>query len=176
MKIKVNKLAVFDLDGTLYENNSHMEVLNLFYKDRYRSLGYRLFAFFLPKYFQRHIDVAFERISTSFIEKVQHEVRKSAVELLKKRVDEGYYPLIISNAPVVLVKIAAGKFGIDYRRADIGNKSMFLNEFDYEELFVCTDNSTDLDILALADYSVVYTDRKRKKIFSDLNNVTFLES
>ena len=35
----MEKIAVFDLDGTLYEENSHIEILSKFYKTNiYKSL------------------------------------------------------------------------------------------------------------------------------------------
>lgn len=175
MVIKVGKLAVFDLDGTLYKVNSHIEVLNMFYKGRYRTFFFRLWALFFPNAYQKHINKAFSKIDQDFIESVYFERRESAINLLKLRINEGFYPVIVSNAPVEIVELAGKYFNIDFRRTDIAMKHLALNDFEYKELFVCTDNVTDLDILSVADFSVIYVKESRKKEFSIIKNAIFLE-
>lgn len=47
LKKCVEKVAVFDLDGTLYHKNSHIEILNYYYNTSFfTSILFRIFSFF----------------------------------------------------------------------------------------------------------------------------------
>ena len=84
---------------------------------------------------------------------------------LKKKKSDGWRICILSNAPAELLYQPAKKLQADAIHAPIGRKQDALKEMGgYKQLFVCTDNATDIDLLLLADQSVVLTN-KRNAIF-----------
>lgn len=157
----IKKIAVFDLDGTIYIGNSHIEFLCYVYKTTlFKNFLYKLIAHIFPKMHSNIIWWLYNRnkgkvcdFSLPYNSKVLH--------LLKEKKEEGYFPLIISNAPIELVENAAKDLKLNFLRAEIGKKSKELNKkYQYEQLFVCTDNKTDVDLLRIADKSVVIRNKR----------------
>lgn len=149
-----NKIAVFDLDGTLWEVNSHYEILNMFYNTKFwTSFVYKCLCKALPSVGRSIRDLYYERISIDFISSVEFPFNVGIIALLEKKREEGFYIEIVSNAPSeIIIKNAAKRLHCDYLKSDIGNKwSTLKNKFDFRELFVCTDNISDLDLVQKAD-------------------------
>jgi len=167
-KIEVKKLAVFDLDGTLYKCNSHIEVLNQKYKVRiFDSKFTKVFGKIFNKTYLNILHMLYNRIPTDFINEFAPEFRKSALDLLKQKKKDGYHIVIVSNAPKELIKSAAARLNVDWLQAEIGYKNeVIIKNYNYNKLFVCTDNISDMNLLDLAHEKVIYVTKKTKKIFS----------
>lgn len=154
---KVVKLAVFDLDDTIYNGNSHFLLLNNYYKTNFFT---SIFIRVLGKISQRGRMVIcnkfYDYIPKEIKSKFSLPYRADVLELLRKKKKEGWKIVIISNAPWELIKTAADNLHVIGLEADCAAKSVVLtSNFCYEKLLVCTDNKTDIDLLKLADEAVV---------------------
>lgn len=156
----VDKIAVFDLDGTLWKVNSHYEILNKYYNTAYwTSFMFRLYACCFPENAVRKRDVFYSKIPESFINSMSFEFNEKVVGLLRKKESEGFKVLIISNAPTeCIVRNASDRLGCNYLTAKVGEKVLELKRYyRYQSLFVCTDNTTDVDLLREADsYRIIH--------------------
>ena len=64
----VKNISVFDLDGTLWQKNSHLLILNSFFHTGfYTGLFARFFSYFFKSTWQHKIDRKLQRIPSSFI-------------------------------------------------------------------------------------------------------------
>lgn len=109
--------------------------------------------------------------------------RDSAAALLKTFKQNGWRVVLLSGTSDVIVKEIAAYFGVDEGRGssleqmddrltgrfnDIlaGRKHELLSEFEpYDELFVCSDNRNDLDLLKLADRRRIYCPHRLVKFW-----------
>jgi phosphoserine phosphatase len=168
-KNEFSKLAVFDLDGTLYSCNSHIEILNKRYRFRiFDSIVVKAFGKVFNKTYLKILHLLYNKIPKEFVENFTPEFRESALTLLEEKKSEGYHILIVSNAPKELIKTAASRLNVDWLQAEIGFKDMVvLKNYQYNKLFVCTDNLSDISLLNIADERVIYVTKKTKGIFCE---------
>lgn len=159
-------IAVFDLDGTLWKVNSHYELLNLYYKTTFwTSFFYKVINKISQKYADYVRDKYFKKIPESFIDNVNFEFDRKIVSMLENKRNQGYEIVIISNAPKeIIVKNAATRLNCKYICAKAGEKfNALIHNYSYNELFVCTDNTTDIDLLKRAtQYCIITTKRSRR--------------
>ena len=171
-----SKIAVFDLDDTLYIGNSHIEWLCAYYNTRiFRSIFFKALGF-ISSNFQHYIMYKlYNRVSID--EKINFVLpfRISVVNLLRKKQKEGYFVIVVSNAPLQLIVNASMVLKVDYIRAGFGEKAKALKRnYKYDKLFVCTDNKTDLDLLELSDEAIITCKKKNWKYFRrKLNNKNY---
>ncbi len=167
--MKENKIAVFDLDDTLYHGNSHFAILNQYYQTKiFTSILARILGKLFPII---HLKIAYyfyNRIplknKCSFTLPYRHEVKK--LFMLKRQA--GYHMIILSNAPLELLSKAASDLDVDWIKAEVGKKSeALMARYEYKELFVCTDNVTDLDLINIADEAVITCLPRKRKFFRD---------
>ena len=166
MKKFCKKVAVFDLDGTIYLGNSHIEFLCREYNTKIlKSLLYRFVMHFFPNINNQIIWWLYERKreqTQGFVLPYNDKV----IDLLKKKQSDGFDVVIISNAPIELIINAAEDLRLKFIRADVGKKSLELQKYyTYNELFVCTDNKTDIDLLRIADEAVVIAKKRDLNFF-----------
>ncbi len=163
---KSKKIAVFDLDDTLYEGNSHFLCLNKFWKTNlFMSIPFRALGKFFPKLHLRLANYFYRKIPYEYRCKFRLPYRDDVLRLFLSKKRAGYHMLIISNAPIELLRTAANDLQTDYFKADIGKKAECLRKnATYQELFVCTDNKTDLDLLDIANDAVI-TCRPAKRTY-----------
>lgn len=168
----VKNISVFDLDGTLWEKNSHLLILNsYFHTGFYTGLFARFFSHFFKSTWQHKIDKKLQEIPSSFIENFDITEFKINIKVKKLLEDKkkNSKVVFISNAPEQIVHKAANYFGVDGFHADTGEKSDILQEnFNYEKLFVCTDNKSDADLLEIADDKVFIKKAEKKKFYIPL--------
>lgn len=166
-KVDIDNLAIFDLDGTLYYSNSHIEFLNYKYKYKvFNSKVMKLFGVITPKIYLRILFWFYDRALSESTNEFILEFRKSAIQLLKRKKEEGYKIVIISNAPKELIEAAAKSLDVDWLKAEIGEKDkILLNNYKYKNLYVCTDNISDMNLLDIADSKTIYITNKTQKRF-----------
>jgi hypothetical protein len=177
-KMKIENLAVFDLDGTLYECNSHIELLNAKYRVKFfDSIIMKIIGKLFNDIYLKILMYAYNRVPVEYIREFNIEFRASALELLKKAKNDGFHIVIISNAPKELIEAAAQRLNLEWYRAEIGCKNDIVqNKFEYKYLFVCTDNVSDINLLDLADEKYIFVTNKSKSIFCEkYPNAHFME-
>lgn len=165
----VEKIAVFDLDGTLWEKNSHIEICNAYYKTKFfSSIIYRGISHFFRKFMLKFLWLCYKRIPKDFALKFELPFNQEILGLLRKKQSEGYFCLIVSNAPYEIVFHAADRLNLPFLRAPQFQKKKLLDEkYSYKDLFVCTDNIEDLDLIKASD--------SRKIIFTKYNKDKFAQ-
>lgn len=179
-KMYFDKIAVFDLDDTLYISNSHIEILSRYYDTKFfKSIAFRIIGKFLPTIHLYIMNKLYFRIPDSYKIKFTLPFNRDITALLFEKKREGYKVIIVSNAPTELIKVASKRLGVDYIKADFSQKGKELCRiYSFGKLFVCTDNKTDIDLLKLADEAVVTCKNKHKSYFEKKVpelNITFSE-
>lgn len=167
MKINKNKIAVFDLDDTLYTDNSHIEILCDYYKTKiFKSFAFKIFGKIFPTTERKVLYHFYNKIPQKIKSNYILEFSQKVVDLLKKKQNEGYFILIVSNAPKELLIAAANYLKVDYLDAMPNQKAETLKaNYAYNYLFVCTDNKSDIDLLSIADEAVITCKTKNKNYF-----------
>lgn len=163
----VEKIAVFDLDGTLYNKNSHIEILNYYYNTSFfTNILFRIFAFFCPALHLKIMNIFYNRIPAKVKHKYILSFNNEILKLFYEYRRKGYKTLIISNAPYELVKNAAQKLETSFLTSTPSCKAKILLEnYKFNQLFVCTDNKSDIDILSLADEAFIIAKNRDKKYY-----------
>lgn len=163
---KKEKIAVFDLDDTLYKGNSHFLCIDKFWQiNLFTSIPFRGLGKLFPKLHLWLADYFYRQIPYEYKCKFTLPYREDVLELFFTKKQAGYHMLIISNAPIELLRTAAKKLDTEYIKAGIGEKAACLQKYaTYQKLFVCTDNKTDLDLLNIADEAII-TCRPAKRAF-----------
>lgn len=152
-----NKIAVFDLDNTLYTDNSHIKILCDYYKIQiFKSFIFKIFGKVLPKVERKILYYFYNKIPQKVKSNYILEFSQKVVDLLKEKQKEDYFVLIVSNAPKELLIAAANYLKVDYLDAMPYEKAETLKaNYTYNYLFVCTDNKSDIDLLSIADEAVI---------------------
>ncbi len=166
-KIKREKIAVFDLDDTLYQGNSHFLCLNEFYRTNiFTSIPARCLGKILPGIHLKLANYFYNKLPYEYKCIFKLPYRNEVVKLFKDKQQAGYQVVIVSNAPIELLKTAADDLQVEWLKAGVGEKSVCLkNKFNFQELFVCTDNKTDLDLLNIADEAVITCKPDKRRYF-----------
>jgi len=167
MKIKYKKIAIFDLDGTLYKDNSHIDILNCYYKTNFfNSFLFKILGKLFPKVQLLIMNRLYEKIPMNVKKSHVCAFSTKVVGILKKKVKEGFYPIILSSAPLELIETAASKLKVDFYKCTSGEKHIVLGEkYIYDYLFVCTDNKTDINLLKIADEAVITAKKENHGYF-----------
>ena len=159
MKKKFEKIAVFDLDGTLWPVNSHYECLNLYYHTRFwTSFIYKVIAKLFSSFACVCRNYYFSKIPVEFINSMNLSFSEYYVSLLNIKKQEGFHVIIVSNAPhPLIVKNAAQRLKCEWICSPEGKKLEYLKDrYEYQILYVCTDNKSDFDLLSVAnEYHIV---------------------
>lgn len=174
------KIAVFDLDDTLYLGNSHIEILCMYYKtNMFKWRVFKLFGKLFPKIEKKLIGYLYKQIDPIIKENFMLSFNDNVLKLLQKKINEKYFIIIVSNAPKELLINAAKFLHVEYLSAPPNLKGRTLkHEYAYKYLFVCTDNKSDMDLLLLANDSVITCKYKHRAFFEKRlqnKNYHFLE-
>lgn len=164
MQINIPKIVIFDLDGTLWRINSHLAIINEYYRTQlFTSLWAKIVSNLFPCFFEKILNYYYSKIPDEFIEKFNPSFRDSAVKILNKSVEAGFFPLIVSNAPQEIVRQASKRLKLEYLCAKRGKKAkVFEANYDCSILMVCTDNKTDCDLLNRAKIRIIYPHKNRR--------------
>ncbi|WP_019551919.1 haloacid dehalogenase-like hydrolase [Propionispira raffinosivorans] len=162
-----DKLAVFDLDDTLYDGNSHLLVLEAYYDTKlFRGLFFRALWKLLPSAQVKILWVLYNKIPNDYIINFEIKFKEKIIRILNKKKKEQFKILIVSTAPNKLIEVAANKLNIEWFHAEKNGKlEVIKKEFMYDYLFVCTDNETDLDILRVANSHVICCKKTHREFF-----------
>ena len=177
----LDEVVVFDLDGTLWKVNSHIDILNKhFHTNMYNSIPLKCIAKVFPRFFQWMIDRLYKKhITKQDIQNYKFEFRESAIQILKEQMMKKKRVIIISNAPSEIVDKAGKDLNIEAFTSPVGKKYNILKSIvpDLKELTVVTDNLTDIDLLKMADKQIIYTDKKNKYFFlkQGMEHAVFLD-
>lgn len=163
------KIAVFDLDGTLWKYNSHIEILNAYYHTHFfTSLIFRGISHFFRPQMYRLLCHLYKQIPKEFSLCFELPFDNDIVNLLRKMESEDWFVILVTNAPYEIAFHAAERLNIPFLQAPIGYKKETLdNSFSYKTLFICTDNTEDLDLIEASS--------SRKLIFTKYNTPFFKE-
>ncbi|MBD5399978.1 MAG: hypothetical protein HDR56_05575 [Treponema sp.] len=163
-----NKIAIFDLDGTLWNMNSHIMVLNSYFNTKfYTSVFYKGLRHFFPKKMYEFICSKYRQIPKEYVLSFEPEFDETILSVLNEKRKLGYFVLILSNAPYEIVFHASERIGIPFLVAPIGGKKEILDKnYSYDFLFVCTDNMEDIDLLKASN--------ERKIIWNKYNSDFFV--
>lgn len=162
-----DKIAVFDLDGTLWKENSHYEILNKYFQTNfYKSIWFRIFNHFFKKKMYCFICKKYEEIPKDFVNSFSLDFDPEILELLRLKQEANFFCVIISNAPLEIISKASSRLNIPYLKAPIGRKKLILDEnYSYNELFVCTDNKEDIDLIVASISRKIIITRYNRKFF-----------
>jgi len=169
----LRKLAVFDLDETLYKCNSHVEIVRVYHGVNFNNLFFKFVSRLFPSLHILWLNSYYNNIPESYIFDYKFTLNSKAVQILDVKLKEGFEVVIISNAPSILVKAAGARFNVNYFYTLPYMKHKPLVNIDYDYLFVCTDNFSDINILEMANEKVIFCKDKHKKRFDFLDNVIF---
>ncbi len=165
--LKVEKLALFDLDDTLLEGNSHIEVLNCYYRTKFfSSIITKIIGKISEKLQLKILYYFYNKIPEYYIQNFLMPFRKDLLNLLLKMQKDGFSVCIISNAPIELLTKHANYINVPFIHAEHYKKYETLKKYyEYNYLFVCTDNISDIDLLKHADNNLICCKKRKRKIF-----------
>lgn len=161
------KIAIFDLDGTLYKGNSHIEILNKYYStELFSSVLFKCLGRLFPDIQLRIMNVLYDNLPIRFKESFVIDFSDKVINILEEKRRNGFFILILSTAPERLIVNAALVLNVKYHKCLAGKKQNILrNNYSFQYLFVCTDNKSDIDLLNLADECVITASAKHRSFF-----------
>ena len=172
-----DKICVFDLDGTLWKENSHVDIVQKY--NNTCEVGKKIekvFALFFPNLYLKYLLERYNKVPFDFIQDYEPPFRKSAIEIFEDKAADGYQIICISNAPLEIIKKAGERLGIKAYKAPIGKKDIILKEkyITWNKLVVVTDNVSDESILKLSDEAYIYTTKNRKRYFTRMKLTSYI--
>lgn len=169
----IDYLVIFDLDGTLIRENSHLKVLNDYLPTGYRIL-YKVWAKIFPSSFQNLIDKKILEIPIDFISKEVFSYRRCFLDCIRDMKREGKRVIVVSNSPSVILCEISKQIGINCYHAPIKHKAEFvINNFKYNFLEIFTDSESDIDLIKLADKANIIGIKPKFKKYC-LQNARFI--
>lgn len=166
----MKKIIIFDLDGTLWSVNSHIDIIRQYYKHNYlKQFIYKVFGKCFPNIYLHCINHLFEKIPDAYVNKYCPVFRYDALKLLDIAKIEGYEIIIISLAPQRILDNVAKRLKLPVLKGMPGRKSEVLRRYykNWERLVVVTDNISDCDMVKMSDKAIIYTMPKYIKKFKN---------
>lgn len=174
----MKKIIVFDLDGTFWSVNSHMDIIQQYYgSNLFKQLIHKVIGKCLPKTHLKYITALFDKIPDSYVSNYCPNFRQDALKILNKARIEGYDVLIISLAPQRILNNVSKRLDFPVLKSSLGKKSEILKQHytSWEILVVVTDNISDCDLVNMADKAIIYASPKRIKRFQKKCNISDIE-
>ena len=163
------KLVVFDLDGTLWFNNSHVDLVYSYYKlKKIHIYAVKVLGRLSHKYHMKFLNKKFDNIPDEFINSFEPRWNETLLGILNKEKDVGANVIVITNAPERICDFAKKTLDVPVYHAEIGKKDEVLNNFSYDELSVFSDNKTDYNIMEEADFVGLVINKSNKSYFENI--------
>lgn len=164
-----DKIAVFDLDGTLWKENSHIEILNAYYHTQFfTSIIFRGISHFFRPQMYKLICRLYDKIPKDYALSFELPFNSEILELLRNMQQDGWFVLIVTNAPYEIGFHAAERLKIPFLKAPIGHKKDILDKsYRYKSLFVCTDNIDDIDLIEASISCKIIINKYNKTFFEE---------
>ncbi|MCI9500397.1 MAG: haloacid dehalogenase-like hydrolase [Hungatella sp.] len=162
----INKMAVFDLDGTLWDVNSHIDIINKYYNKRLAdNICIKVFRRIFPSVYMRYLNFLFDKIPDNFVKYYTPDLNDRVMDLWNDLKGQGYRLIIVSNAPERLINNASIRLKVECFHAEIAKKDELVGAFAYDYLWVVSDNCTDYNLMKMADKSTVILNKYNKAFF-----------
>jgi phosphoserine phosphatase len=162
----MDNLAVFDLDGTLWRENSHTDILNKYYHFKISdNLIMKVFRNIFPNTYMSLLNRLFNRIPDGFVNDYRPKFKKAVQKIMKEYQSKSYKIVIISNAPKRIINRAAERLSVNGIQAPISEKNKIVSAMEYKRLAVISDNITDYNLMLLADEVHVVVNQHNSKFF-----------
>lgn len=170
---------VFDLDGTLWKENSHVFIVE-------RHLGYKKYTNVLARLWCKidffsymvALNKDYLKVSKEEIDAFLPSIIKITSGMLTEAKNNNEQVIILSSAPSGIVKKAEKLFGVPSYHADIGKKANKLLELlgSNKDIYVVTDNLSDLDLIELSAKTYFRVTRAgyKKKLIKYQDKIVFL--
>lgn len=163
---------IFDLDGTLWEENSHVCIVEKYLrKKKYTNLLSRVWCRLSFSSYMNALDKDYQEMPKEAIKKFNPTIVKKTDEMIKAALSRKEQVMILSSAPNEIVNEAARIFGVPAYHADIGKKSEVLKNLTNQlnQIVVVTDNLSDKDLIALSNRTFLELHVQETK--GNLNNI-----
>lgn len=168
---KVTNLAVFDLDGTLWKENSHVAITESYHKiSILKKIYYRLCGRIAPRKRMQILDELFEKVPDNYIDLYKLTLNSDAIRRLEEYRKNNWEIVIVTNAPSRIAKKAKKIFNVNVIRAEMGRKREALENYSYNFIHVHTDNISDTDIVDIADSAYIYLNRSNIRFYKNRKN------
>lgn len=165
----MEKICIFDLDGTLWKVNSHLDIVNKYYSYNGFVISFnRIWCALFYSSFMNHLNLLFEKIPCSYKENYNPPFRTDGENLLKKAKNEYDSVLVISTAPEEILNNVKKRVDIPVIQSLAGKKYETLKSYikgDIGYLCAVTDNLSDRDLIEHADRVIIYSNKRREKKF-----------
>lgn len=171
MKAVEQDVCVFDLDGTLWKVNSHVDIVEQYYGfNQFGKWSAKIIARVFPRSYMKWLNQAYTRIPRGYVMEYSPSFRVDALSVLQEQKQLGKRIVVISNAPEAILEKVGQRLQVSVFHAKVRMKDIVLLDAvgNWKSLMVITDNLTDESILRMADEAIIYTTPKRKKQFVKL--------
>ena len=173
----MKRVAIFDLDGTLWKENSHVCIVESYYKIKgIRRIAFRLYGKLFPQKKMDELYTLIKSIPEPYINMYGFTINTQLVEKLHYYKRNGYSTYIVTNAPIQIRKKAEKMFRTKVIGESIGKKSRFLHDKEFDYLVIFTDNKTDIDIINISNCAYIVLNNSNSLFFrkNKKDNMVFL--
>jgi len=169
---------IFDLDGTLWEENSHVCIVEQHLRwKKYTNFLSRIWCRLDFDSFMTSLNRDYTNITEEDIKKFNPHIVSKTNELLKAALERKDEIFIISSAPVEIIEKAKNIFGVPSYHAEIGKKKELCDTLNIKNksLIVVTDNVSDLDLIRISDktYFRLKKAKNKKKLIEHQDRIKF---
>lgn len=169
----MNDLWIFDLDGTLWEENSHVSIVeNYVGWKKYTNIVARIYGHFFFDSYMKYLNRDYKHIPCSDIKKFKPHIRQAAIDLLNDAITNNNHAVILTNAPENIVRFARQYFNVEAYHAEIGKKVERLKLMDkgWKDIFVVTDNLSDIDLISVSTQTYFIIQKNKRRVYQKLKN------
>lgn len=164
--ISNNVVWIFDLDGTLWEENSHVSIVEKHLgRKKYTNLLSRIWCRFFFDSFMESLNRDYRDVPQENIKNFNPHIVTETSEMVRNALKRGEKVIIISSAPVEIVEKAQEMFGVPAYHAEIGKKAEIYKciGVNSNKVNVVTDNVSDKDLIEISDTTYFRLNKQNSK-------------